>query len=345
MAIVLASYVVVNLAIRLHTQLIWFATACFLALALEPAVESLSKRMPRKSRGLAVLVVAVIMIAILGFVGYALVPPFAAQMYKLVISLPRAYRSFALGNPGVAAGLSQTFHVSNASDVVSQISTRLLDYGGSAIGVVESITSDIVAASTVLLMTVFMVLEGPHWVHVFTDLMPEGERKRWQPLLAQMHGTITGYVNGNLIKSLIAAVATAIMLLVLGSPDVLSLSLLVAVFDLIPMIGATLGAVLVTIAVWMFIGGTPAIIVAVFFIIFQQIENNLMQPLIFSKTVEVSPLVTILALIAGATLAGLVGALVAIPVAASVQILARTWLESRKTTGLSAKQPKAKRPA
>jgi predicted PurR-regulated permease PerM len=188
----------------------------------------------------------------------------------------------------------------------------------------------VVAFVTVLILTFFMVLEGPTWSETFWRNMPAKNKEKYQDLLTQMHGTVTGYVNGNLVKSLLAVIATTIMLLIVRSPYVLALALLVGIFDLIPMVGATLGAVTVCLVVLMFKGGTPALVMAIFFVIFQQVENNIFQPIIFSKAVEVSPLVTMLALIVGATLAGFVGALVAIPVAASLQILIRYWLGQRR---------------
>lgn len=329
-AIVIASYVALDLAVRLRTQLVWIAIAFFLALALEPAVKRLSSVMPRKSRGLAVAAVLILLIAVLGLVGYVLIPPFASQIYKLVVNLPHSYQSYVMANPKIARLAARMFHIPDTSTAISQLSNQLLNYGGSAISLARSIGGGIFAATTVLLLTLFMVLEGPHWAKVFWEFTPAEKRERWQPIVSQLHGTITGYVNGNLIKSGIAAVATAVILMVLGSPYVLALSLLVAIFDLIPMVGATLAAILVSLAVLMFLGVTPAVIMLAFFLIFQQIENNLVQPLVFSKTVEVSPLVTIIALILGASLAGLVGALVAIPVAASAQILVRTWASNRR---------------
>ncbi|HSY28145.1 MAG TPA: AI-2E family transporter, partial [Burkholderiaceae bacterium] len=222
-AIVIASYVALELAIRLRTQLIWLATALFLALALEPAVKRLSRVMPWRNRGLAVGCVLILLIAFLAFVGYALIPPFASQTYKLVVTLPHAYQGYLNANPRIARLAARTFHIPDTATALSQLSNQLLNYGGSAIVVIRNIGGGIFAVTTVLLLTLFMVLEGPHWSKVFWELTPTEKRDRWQPLVAQMHGTITGYVNGNLIKSAIAAIATAIILMILGSPYVLAL--------------------------------------------------------------------------------------------------------------------------
>jgi predicted PurR-regulated permease PerM len=144
-----------------------------------------------------------------------------------------------------------------------------------------------------------------------------------------MTKTVSGYVNGNLLTSLIAGVVAAVFLAILKVPYAAALGLLVFVLDLIPMLGATLAAVLVCGFVLVYGGVNPAIVTAIFFIIYQQIENNLLQPFVFSKTVKISPLIAGVAALFGAVLAGLIGALVAIPIAASFQILAKDYLDRR----------------
>jgi predicted PurR-regulated permease PerM len=173
------------------------------------------------------------------------------------------------------------------------------------------------------------VLEGPKWLELIWRHLPIAREKKYQDLLKQMHGTVTGYVNGNLLTSLIACIATIIVLLVVRSPYPVTLGLLVAVMDLIPLVGATLAAILVVTAVLVFVGPVAAAIVAGFFLIYQLVENNWLQPMVYSKTVEVSPLIVMIALIIGGSLAGFIGALVAIPAAASLQIVLRAWLRDR----------------
>jgi predicted PurR-regulated permease PerM len=180
-----------------------------------------------------------------------------------------------------------------------------------------------------MIMTIFMVLEGPKWIQLFWKYQPEEGREKRRELLRQMHGTVTGYVGGNLFTSLIASIASTTMLIIVGAPYAFSLGLLVGIVDLIPMIGASLAAVLVCLVVLVFKGFGPALVMAIFFVIYQQVENHILQPLVFSKAVQVTPLVTIVALIVGGSLAGFIGALVAIPVAASIQILLRYHFENR----------------
>lgn len=330
-AIVAAIVLGIQLVGTLKTQLIWILTAMFLALALEPAVDSLSRRLPRRSRGLAVLAVLLLMVALVSFVLVALIPPFASQLYHLVTTLPTAYTDFLKGNPRLAGMVNGYLNSSEATQALRQFSEQVLSFGGSAVGIIGGIFGGILAVVTILLMTFFMVLEGPRWLALFWQHHPADKRDRRKKLLQQMHRTITGYVNGNLTTSLIASVAAIAMLLILHAPYAFALGLLVGLLDLIPMIGASLAAVLVCLLVLVFQGPTPSFIMAAFFVIYQQVENNILQPVIFSRTVQVSPLITIIALIIGGALAGFLGALVAIPVAASIQLLVRYHFE-RATT-------------
>lgn len=330
--IALGSVLAIDLIVKLQTELIWVLTALFFALALEPAVRGLSRFLPRRSRALALLLVFLGFIAVLVFISVALVPPFANQLYHLVANLPGAYSGFVKANPADARFINSHLSSASVSNGVQQFSKQLLNFGGSAVLIARGFFGGVVAVGTVLLLTFFMVLEGPRWTNAFWKYMTPAHRTKYQTLLRQMHGTVTGYVGGNLFTSLVAAVTTTVMLLILRAPYAFALGLLVGVVDLIPMIGATLAAIFVCLAVLVFKGGGAAVILVIYFIVYQQVENNALQPIVFSRAVEVSPLVTTIALILGASLAGLIGALVAIPVAASLQILTRFYLADRNTT-------------
>jgi predicted PurR-regulated permease PerM len=325
--------VVAIVAIRLfellRTEIIWTLTALFLALALEPAVSRLSRYLPRKSRGLAVLTVLLVVIAVLAFILIALIPPFASQGYRLASNLPSAYTQFIANNPSIAKIISSYANTSNANEAVHQFSNQILSFGGSAVVVVQSVFGGIIALSAILVMTFFMVLEGPHWISAFWRYSPANTRAKYQDLTTRMYGTVTGYVNGRLVTGLFASLLTIAALLIIRSPFAIALGLSVGLLDLIPMIGVLVGAILVMLAVLVFKGVAAALFMAVFLVLYQQVENHVLQPIIFAKTVEVSPLVTIVAVIFGVSLAGFLGALVAIPVAASIQILVRDYLSMR----------------
>jgi predicted PurR-regulated permease PerM len=141
-------------------------------------------------------------------------------------------------------------------------------------------------------------------------------------------------VTGNLLISLIAAVATTIVLFLLGSDYSVALGLVVGVFDLIPLAGATIAAVIVTVVVLVELGWVKAVIVAAFFVVYQQVENHALQPLIYGRTVQLSPLAVLVAVLIGAELAGVLGALAAIPIAGSLQAVGREVLAYRRERGL-----------
>jgi predicted PurR-regulated permease PerM len=178
-------------------------------------------------------------------------------------------------------------------------------------------------------MTFFMLLEGRSWTERFYNLLPEQSQPRWRRMGHDIYRTVGGYVTGNLLISLIAGVSITIVLLALGVPFAVALGLLVAILDLIPLAGATIaGIVVVGIS---FLHSVPAgIIVAVFFVVYQQLENHFLQPVIYGRTVQLTPLVVLVAVLIGAELAGILGALGAIPVAGSIQVVLRDILAHRR---------------
>jgi predicted PurR-regulated permease PerM len=183
---------------------------------------------------------------------------------------------------------------------------------------------------TIAFMTFFMLLEGPAWVARFYDLLPEKSRPRWRAVGYDIYRTVGGYVFGNLLISVIAGGGTAIVLTILGVPYSVALGLLVAILDLIPLAGATLAAVIVSTVTILSTSVTTGIIVIVFFVVYQQLENHLLQPLIYGRTVQLSPLAVLIAVLIGAELAGILGALGAIPIAGAIQVLLRDWLRARR---------------
>jgi predicted PurR-regulated permease PerM len=187
----------------------------------------------------------------------------------------------------------------------------------------------VVATVTIVFMTFFMLLEGPRWIERFYELLPETSRPRWRKVGYDIYRTVGGYVTGNLLISLIAGGLTTIVLLIMGVPYAVALGLIVAILDLIPLAGATIAAILIgTVA---FLHSIPAgIVVVLFFVVYQQVENHLLQPVIYGRTVQLSPLAVLISILIGAELAGIIGALGAIPVAGSIQVLILDWLEHRR---------------
>jgi len=163
----------------------------------------------------------------------------------------------------------------------------------------------------------------------FYGLVPPEQQARWRWIGSDIYRTVGGYVTGNLLISLIAGGLTTIVLLIMGVPYAVALGLIVAILDLIPLAGATIAALLIGIVA--FLHSVPAGIVVVgFFIVYQQIENHLLQPVIYGRTVQLSPLAVLISILIGAELAGILGALAAIPVAGSIQVILLDWLRDRR---------------
>jgi predicted PurR-regulated permease PerM len=187
----------------------------------------------------------------------------------------------------------------------------------------------VVATVTVVFMTFFMLLEGPRWADRFFGLLRPESQPRWRAVGRNIYRTVGGYVTGNLLISVIAGVGTAIVLVIMGVPFAVALGLIVAILDLIPLAGATIAAIIVGLVA--FLHSIPAgIVVVVFFIVYQQIENHVLQPIVYGRTVQLSPLVVLISVLIGAELAGVLGALGAIPVAGALQVLIVDHLAHRR---------------
>jgi predicted PurR-regulated permease PerM len=177
-------------------------------------------------------------------------------------------------------------------------------------------------------LTLFMLLEGPAWMDRIYSLLPDESQSRWRKVGHDIYRTVSGYVTGNLAISFVAGVTSTVVLIVLGVTFAVALGLLVAILDLIPLVGATVAAVIVS-TVGFIHSITAGIVLLVFFLVYQQFENQVLQPLVYGRTVQLSPLVVLIAVLMGAKLAGVVGALGAIPVAGAIQVVVIDWLAHR----------------
>jgi predicted PurR-regulated permease PerM len=309
--------------------LTWIAISLFLALALNPAVEWLQRWRGLKRRGAAAAVAYLLALGLIVAIGFTFVPTLVSQVNDFVNKLPDYAHDVTHGQ-GRLGFLETKYHIQERirKAVSDGGATKVLGLSGVAVSVAKSVISIVVASITILFMTYFMLLEGPSWVERGFGLLPESSRPRWRNVGDEIYRTVGGYVTGNLLISLIAGGLTTIVLLLLGVPYAVALGLIVAILDLIPLAGATIAAILIgTVA---FIHSIPAgIIVVVFFIVYQQVENHVLQPLVYGRTVQLSPLAVLISILIGAELAGILGALGAIPVAGSIQVVINDWRAHR----------------
>jgi predicted PurR-regulated permease PerM len=309
--------------------LTWVLIAVFLALALNPAVDWLQRHGVGR-RGLATAITVILVLVGFALLGLLFIPTLVREVNGLVDALP-GYVDDITHRRGRLGFLESKYHVTERvrDAVESGGASRILGLTGTALAITKGIITAVVATVTILFMTVFMLIEGPAWMERFYALLPEGSRERWRGIGHKIYLTVGGYVTGNLFISIIAGVTSTIMLLALGVPYAVALGLLVAILDLIPLAGATIAAIIVcTIG---FIHAISAgIILIVFFILYQQLENHVLQPLVYSRTVQLSPLAILISVLVGAQIAGVLGALVAIPIAGTIQVLLLSWLEERR---------------
>jgi predicted PurR-regulated permease PerM len=304
--------------------LTWVLISLFLALALNPAVESLERRGLRR-RGAAVATIYLFALVAVVLSTALLTPTLVHQAGQLADAAPGYVRDFSHGR-GPLGSLERKYHV---SDHVQQALGSNGGAGAStALSIGRGIVTGIAGVVTIIFMTLFMLLEGPSWVERGLAVVPARSRERWRSVGYEIYRTIGGYVSGNLLISLIAGTAATLLLLALGVPYALALGLVVAVLDLIPLAGATLAAIIVTLVAFVD-STTNGIIVIAFFIIYQQIENHLLQPLVYGRTVQLSPLAVLISVLVGAEVAGVLGALMAIPIAGTIQVLLRDWRDHR----------------
>ena len=313
---------------EIQRVLIWILIAAFFATALNPTVDWLERRVPWCRRWLATLVVFLIVFAILGGLVSLFVLPLIHEGSQLADQLPGLVRDARAGR-GPVGDLLQRFHVLQwVQQHRDQIQSYAGGVGGTTLSIVKSAATTIAGIVTIFVLAYLMVLEAP--IVLRTAVAPFSERRaeRIRRIGTACARSITGYITGNLLISVICGVLTYVVLLVLGVPFAGLIALFVAIADLIPLVGATLGAVVGVLAG--FTQSVPAgIVVLVFFVVYQQVENHLLQPLILSRTVKLNPLTVLVSILIGVELAGILGALLAIPIAGMVQIIVRDIWDSR----------------
>ena len=329
LGIILAAVVMIEVVQVARGVLIWIFIAVFLATALNPAVEWFQTHgIPR--RGLAVLVTYVS--ALLGIValGALFIPIVVDQVDNFIQAVPGYVEELTRGE-GRLGFLEREYNITErVRDAIGDRgASGVLGLSGTALAVTKSVVTAIVAIVTIAFLTLFMLLEGPNWVERFYALLPAESQPRWRRVGYDIYRTIGGYVSGNLTISLIAGMTSTLVLVALGVPFAVALGLLVAILDLIPLAGATIAAVIVT-TVGFIDSTTSGIVLLVFFILYQQLENHVLQPIVYGRTVQMSPLAVLIAVLIGAELAGVIGALAAIPVAGTLQVILVDWIAHRR---------------
>lgn len=328
--ILLAVAVGLWLVLVAERVLTWMLVSLFLAMALNPAVDWLQHHGLR-SRGAATGVVYLAVTAVIAGLGALIIPSLVQQVGDLIDALPGYVRDLTQGR-GPFGFLETKYHV------VERVEKAVEGGGGdgslaggasAALDVTRGVVTFIAGVVTITFLTLFMLLEGPAWKVRLIGLLPPERQPHWDAVAHGIYRTVGGYVTGNLLISFIAGVAATLFLLGMGVPYALALGLVVAILDLIPLAGATLAAIIVSLVAFTE-STTTGLVVIGFFFVYQQLENHVLQPVIYGQTVRLSPLAVLISVLIGADVAGVIGVLAAIPIAGTVQILIVDWQERRR---------------
>ena len=317
---VLAAYALWQAVSSLGTVLTLLTVAVFLTLSLNPVVELLVRRGLR--RGGAVAAVFAMAVGAFVLLGFVVVPPVTQQAGELAQSAPR-YVNDVLSSPRVQ-DIDQHYHV--VEKIQEEVNKRLTDsdfmsqVAGGVLGAGRIVAEGIFSTLTVLVLTLYFLSSLPTLKQAAYAVVPASRRPRVVSLSEEIMRRVGSYAIGQVVVAAVNAFCAWIMMSIVGIPYAAVLAVAVGFLGLVPMVGATLGAVLVAV-VALFDDPTKAVIALVYFIVYQQTENYLVAPRIMQRTVSVPGAVTIVAALIGGTLLGMLGALLAIPAAAGLLLL------------------------
>ena len=320
------AYGLVKALIAVQSVLVLLLTAAFLAIGLAPLVDKLEAKHVKRGRAVAIVLLAVLLFFV-GF-GFAVVPPIVEQTQQLIEQAPE-YVQQLQSNERIAA-LDERFGLlQRAEEAVGDPAKLGTAAAGGVLGVGKVVLGFTFNTLTLLILTLYFLSSLPSIKANAYRLVPRSRRARVGLLTDEILARVGGYVAGAVTIAGIASVLTFLLLLTLGVNSPVALALLVFLTGLIPLIGATIGAVVIT-AVALFTSVKVGIIIAVYYLIYQQLENYLLYPRIMKRSVDVSPAATVVAVLIGGSLLGVLGALLAIPIAAAVQLVLNEVVSPRQ---------------
>jgi len=307
----------------------WLLIATFLAIALSGPVNFLNRFM---KRGFAIALVYLGLLLVPVGIGAIVVPPIINGANDLAVNAPEYAQDVTnfVDDNKTLRDINEDY---NVTEKIEEEAGKLPSKIGDAAGVLRDVgfglVNSIFALVTILILTAFILGGGRGWLHFGLRFVPEDRAGRLERVFDRVGRAVGNYVAGALAQATIAALTAYVVLSILGVPFAAPLALVIFFLDLIPLVGATIGAVLVGVVTLFEDFPTATIIWAVYSILYQQIENNLIQPQIQKRAVDINPFLVIVSVLFGAALLGVLGALVAVPVAASIQIAVREYLDYR----------------
>jgi predicted PurR-regulated permease PerM len=339
-AIVLIAVLAVYLMYLLRKPLSWLVIALFLAVAMSGPVNLLNRHM---RRGFAIAISYLVLFMIPVALGAILVPSIVRAVNDLADNVPNYVndlQDYVNKNENLRK-INDDYEITDKlKEQADKLPSKLGGAAGTLADVGSGLVSGIFAAVTILILSIFMVSRGRGWVEGFLTLQPPDREARLRRAIDRSANAVGAYVAGMLLQATIAGVTTFIVLKLLGVPFAAALAVVVFFFDLIPLVGATIAAILVGLVTVFNDFPVDTIIWVVWAIVYQQVENTVIQPRIQSRAVNVQPFVVLVAVLFGSTLFGIPGALLAIPAAATIQIgLYEYWEYRREILALHSDPP------
>jgi predicted PurR-regulated permease PerM len=328
--LLLATALLIYMVLQVRQVLTWIIVGAFFAVALYPLVGWVQRKtLGGKRRALATFLVFLLVFIVLSALIAAFAVPLVNEGTKLAGQLPTLISDARSGKGPIGDLLQRTNALQWVQDNQDKISKFASGLTAPAASVASGFATGIAGTLTVFVLAYLMVLEGPKVVQTSLNVFPPAMAERIRRVGGDCAKSVTGYISGNLLISVICGLLTYVVLLVLGVPFAGLIALFVGLADLMPLVGATIGGAVAVLAG--FIHSVPAgIVVLVFFVLYQQLENHLLQPLVFARTVQLNPLTVIVAILIGVELLGILGALLAIPVASMIQVILRDVWDHRR---------------
>jgi predicted PurR-regulated permease PerM len=329
--LVIISFVLLSAIKQASHALTLIFIAFFLSLALNAPVHRISQALPGSKRGSRSLATAVSFLIVIGLLlGFliSIVPPLVKQTTNFIEAAPGLIEDLRDENSSLGSFVRRNGLEDQVAKLSSQVSSWAENLTSKGIGTVTRITSSIVSVLTVLVLTYMMLIEGPRWLNFGRRLLSDEKEQYAEQLTHDMYKVVKGFVNGQVLLAAVAAILIAPPLFILGVGYPIALMVVVFICGLIPMVGHTIGAVIVSL-VALFTSPFAALIVFLYYITYQQIENYAIQPRIQANSTDMSPLLVFSSVIIGVSFNGLLGGLVAIPVAGCLRIILIDYLKRK----------------
>jgi predicted PurR-regulated permease PerM len=335
--LVIISALAINFLNNILHPLTLIFVSFFLALALNPIVTKVARKLKSKSRTRATALAYLAVISTLILFLSLVIPPLVSQTTEFVRDIPQTLSDLENNQGAVGNFIRENNLESQINDLSDNWQNYLGEIRGPVVSTANRVLSNLISIITVLILTFMMLVEGPKWISVFWKQYPKSKREHAQTLAQKMSQVVTRYAVGQVSVAAVGAMCSIIALLIattvfdVNDINPIALGGIVFLLSLIPTIGTIISTALVVIFC-SFASIPLAITMLIYFIVYQQIENATIQPLIQAKGIDLSPMLVFIAAIVGIGFGGLLGAIISIPIAGCAKILVEDYLYHRSET-------------